>query len=55
VLVALGADPELAHGSLRLSLGLDTTGANIDYVLEHLPPIVERLRRMSTVGTDHDK
>jgi cysteine desulfurase len=55
VLMALGADPELAHGSLRFSLGLDTTDADIDYVLEQLPPIVERLRRMSTVGVDYDK
>ncbi len=47
VLTAMGISPELAHGSLRLSLGKQTTEAEIDYVLEKLPPIVERLRKMA--------
>lgn len=47
VLLALGLSHEVAHGSLRLTLGKDTTQADIDYVLEELPPIVERLRMMS--------
>jgi len=50
VLVATGVGPELAHGSIRFSLGRDTTEAEIDYVLEKLPPVIERLRRMSTVS-----
>ncbi|HHX01512.1 MAG TPA: cysteine desulfurase NifS [Firmicutes bacterium] len=47
VLMALGLTHEVAHGSLRLSLGRENTDAEIDYVLETLPPIVERLREMS--------
>jgi len=47
VLLALGLTHEIAHGSLRLSLGKQTTDADIEYVLEQLPPIVERLRAMS--------
>ena len=47
VLLALGLPHEIAHGSLRLTLGRDNTDAEIDYVLECLPPIVERLRQMS--------
>lgn len=47
VLIAMGLKPELAHGSLRLSLGRQTTEEDIDYVLEVLPPIVEQLRRVS--------
>ncbi|GHU07376.1 cysteine desulfurase [Alphaproteobacteria bacterium] len=49
VLMAIGADPELAHGSIRFSLGPDTTEAEIDYVIAKLPPIIEKLRKMSTV------
>ena len=47
VLLALGLPHEIAHGSLRLSLGRDTTREDIDYVIEVLPPIVEKLRMMS--------
>ena len=47
VLTAMGISPELSHGSLRLSLGKDTTEGEIDYVLEKLPPIIERLRKMA--------
>ncbi|MFH2113605.1 MAG: cysteine desulfurase family protein [Spirochaetota bacterium] len=49
VLLATGVGPELAHGSIRFSLGRDTTEAEIDYVLEQLPPIIARLRAMSTI------
>jgi len=52
VLMATGVGPELAHGSIRFSLGRDTTEAEVDYVLEKLPPIIARLRRMSTVSAD---
>ena len=44
VLLALGLDRELAQGSLRLTLGRDTTDADIDALLAALPPIVARLR-----------
>lgn len=47
VLLAMGLSHEIAHGSLRLTLGRDTTEADIDYVLQEIPPIVERLRAMS--------
>lgn len=47
VLLALGLPHEMCHGSLRLTLGEETTKEDIDYVLEVLPPIVERLRSMS--------
>lgn len=46
VLMAMGLSEAAAHGSLRLTLGADTTDADIDAVLEILPPIVEDLRRM---------
>jgi cysteine desulfurase len=48
VLMATGAGPELAHGSIRFSLGLGVSDADIDYVLETVPPIIARLRSMST-------
>lgn len=47
VLLAIGLAHEIAHGSLRLSIGDDTTDEDVDYVLEVLPPIVQRLRNMS--------
>ena len=49
VLMATGVGPELAHGSIRFSLGKYTTEEEVDYILEKLPPIIARLRRMSTV------
>jgi cysteine desulfurase len=48
VLIAIGAKPELAHGSIRFSLGLGLVQDDIDYCIETLPPIIERLRSMST-------
>jgi cysteine desulfurase len=47
VIRALGRDDELARGSIRFSLGKDTTDEEIDYVLEALPRAVENLRRLS--------
>ena len=47
VLIAMGIPHELAQGSLLFSFGLDNTPEDIDYVLEVLPPIVDRLRQMS--------
>ncbi len=47
VLLAIGLKPEEAHGSLRISMGRFTTEEDIDYFLEKLPPIIERLRKMS--------
>jgi cysteine desulfurase len=47
VLTAMGFPHEVAHGSLRLTLGKENIDADIDYVLEFLPGIVDKLRRMS--------
>jgi cysteine desulfurase len=47
VLLALGLPRELAHGSLRFTMGLYTTEEDIGRVLQVLPPIVARLRAMS--------
>jgi cysteine desulfurase len=47
VLIAMGLPHELAQGSILFTLGLDNTPEDIDYVLEVLPPIVDRLRQMS--------
>jgi cysteine desulfurase len=47
VLLAIGLDPVDAHGSLRLTLGRDTTEADVQYVNEVLPEIVDQLRQMS--------
>ena len=47
VLLALGLPHEIAHGSLRLSIGEINTDEDIDYVIEVLPGIVQRLRDMS--------
>ncbi len=47
VLLALGLPHEIAHGSVRLTLGKDTAEEDIDYVLETFPPIVQTLRGLS--------
>jgi cysteine desulfurase len=47
VLLAIGLPPEIAHGSLRLTLGKDNTEEDIDYVLDILPKIIEKLRALS--------
>ena len=51
VLLAMGLSHEVAHGSLRLSLGMQNTEEDIEYVLEELPKIVDRLRVMSPLYT----
>ena len=47
VLLSIGLPHEVAHGSLRLSFGDDSTMEDVDYIIETLPPIIERLRAMS--------
>jgi cysteine desulfurase len=47
VLLAMGFPHEVAHGSLRLTLGRENTEEDVDYVLEVLPGIVQKLRDMS--------
>lgn len=55
VLLAMGLSHEVAHGSLRLTLSEFTTPEEIDYLLDTLPPIVEKLRAMSPLyhGGNH--
>jgi cysteine desulfurase len=43
----MGIDHALAQGSLMFTFGKDNTAADVDRVLEVLPPIVQRLRAMS--------
>jgi len=47
VLIAMGISHELAQGSILFTIGIDNTTEDIDYVLEVMPPIVDRLRQMS--------
>ena len=47
VLLAMGMSHELSHGSLRFSLGKFNTKEEVDYLIEEMPPIVERMRSMS--------
>jgi len=49
VLMAMLADPELAHGSIRFSFGLDNTADDVSYVMEYLPKIIKNLREISTL------
>lgn len=49
VLLAIGLSHEIAHGSLRFSLGTGNTPEDIEYTTEVLPEIVERLRKMSAL------
>lgn len=53
VLLAIGLPHEIAHGSLRLSLGDLTKDEDVDYVLEQLPKIVQRLRDMSPLYSNY--
>lgn len=55
VLLALGLKHEMAHGSLRFTIGRLTTDEHIDYVLDVLPEIVARRRAMSPLWEDYLK
>ena len=52
VLLAIGLPHEIAHGSLRLTLGYDTTMEQIDYTVDQLKEIVRKLRAMSPLYAD---
>lgn len=52
VLLAIGRPHEIAHGSLRLSLGAENTMAEVEYMLEAIPEVVSYLRNMSPVWRD---
>jgi cysteine desulfurase len=47
VLIAMGLSHEIAQGSILFSFGLDNVTEDVDYILEVMPPIVEKLRQMS--------
>ncbi|MBN1289669.1 MAG: IscS subfamily cysteine desulfurase [Actinobacteria bacterium] len=49
VLLAMGVDPRIAQSSVRFTLGRGTTRDDVNYVIEKLPPIIERLRSISQV------
>ena len=55
VLLAIGVPHEKAHGSIRLSISHETTDEDVDYILETLPPVIERLRELSPLWEDHLK
>ena len=51
VLVAIGLTAELAQSSLRLTLGRENTDQDVDYVLEVLPDLVQKLRSMASISS----
>jgi cysteine desulfurase len=55
VLLAIGLPHEIAHGSLRLTLGADTTREDIDFTIESIKRIVAQLREMSPLYADYVK
>lgn len=52
VLTCIGTDAAVANGTLLMTLGMGNTAEDIDYVIEKLPPIVQRLRDMSPLYED---
>ncbi len=52
VLTSMGVPHELAHGSLQITLGKDTTEEDVEHLLDVLPPIIEQLRMMSPLTPD---
>jgi len=52
VLTCIGTDAAVANGTLLMTLGMGNTAEDIDYVIEKLPPIVQRLREMSPLYED---
>ncbi len=55
VLLSMGVPAEIAHSSLRLTLGKETTKEDVDYLLDILPPTIERLRAMSPLDASWGK
>ncbi len=51
VLLATGTPIEYAHGSIRISMGRDTTLEDVDYLIETLPEVITKIRKMSTMKT----
>lgn len=55
VLLSIGLPHEMAHGSLRLSLSEDNSKEEVEYILEKLPKIIEKLRAMSPLWEEKQK
>ncbi|HZW49569.1 MAG TPA: aminotransferase class V-fold PLP-dependent enzyme, partial [Bacillota bacterium] len=55
VLLAIGLDHPTAHGSLRLTLGRENTEEDVEFVLQVLPEIVQRLRKMSPIYPENQR
>jgi len=55
VLTAIGVPPEICHGSICFSLGRENSSADVDFVLETMPGIVERLWAMSPLYAERDR
>jgi len=55
VLIAMGVPHELAQGSILFSLGMQNTRDDIDYILEVMPPVVDRLRQISPLYAKFSK
>ena len=55
VLIAMGLSHEIAQGSILFTLGIDNTSEDVEYVLETMPPIVDRLRQMSPLYAKFSK
>jgi cysteine desulfurase len=55
VLIAMGLPHEIAQGSLLISPGIYSTDEDVDYLLEVMPPIVEKLRQMSPLYSKYTK
>jgi cysteine desulfurase len=55
VLRAMGVPFTAAHGSIRFSLSVYNTKEEMDYIIEHLPPIIQRLRDISPFWRDYLK
>lgn len=54
VLTAMGVKPMRARGSVRFSLGIYNTDAEVDYLIQHLPPIIGKLREISPLNPAHE-
>jgi cysteine desulfurase len=50
VLLAIGLPQEEVHGSIRVSLGRENTDEEVDYFLKEMPPIIDKLRKMSPLS-----
>ncbi len=55
VLLAIGLPHEIAHGSLRISFGIDNTKEDVDYLIDNLVEIITRLRNMSPLYEDFEE